>query len=125
MWEGGRQTGKDGGKEGGIIRYCTVGNFSKGKITPGLNSVFLTGTVIILIEWYIQSSGRNPILLIQLCGSRTYMVLRNVRKGSMWKEILEYLGPPRLHQLGFQAIDTLYHLSGQVRVVKIIHISTI
>ena len=107
MWEGGRQTGKDGGKEGGIIRYCTVGNFSKGKITPGLNSVFLTGTVIILIEWYIQSSGRNPI---------------------MWKQNIygaPQLGPLRLHQLGFQAIDTLYYLSGQVRVVNIVHISSI
>ena len=41
--------------------------------------------------------------------------------GKFWN-----LGPLRLHQLGFQAIDTLYYLcSGQVSVAKIVHIFSI
>ena len=30
-------TGSDGEREGGIILYFTVGNFTKGKISPGSN----------------------------------------------------------------------------------------
>ena len=52
------------------------------------------------------------------------MVPRNVRKVSVRK--FGNLWPPRSHQLGFQAIDTLYYLcSGQVSLLRIVHISSI
>ena len=54
MWEGGRVTGSDGEREGGIISYFTVGNFSKGKFhLVRINAVFffffLTGRLASII----------------------------------------------------------------------------